>query len=45
MKKLNDLWIRYGTPSNLKLFYVLLTLVALAVAGGAPGTGSGGGGH
>ena len=44
MKKLNDLWIRYGTPSNLRLLYILVTLVALAVAGGAPGGASGGGG-
>jgi hypothetical protein len=44
MKKLNDLWIRYGTPSNLRLLYILMTLVALAVAGGAPGGSSGGGG-
>jgi hypothetical protein len=41
MNKLNQLWLQYGTPSNLKVVYVLLALVALAVAGGAP---SGGGG-
>jgi len=41
MKKLNCLWTRYGTPQNLKVLYILLTLIALAVAGGAPGGGSG----
>ena len=40
MKKLNLFWLRYGTPNNLKLAYILLTLVALAVAGGAPCGGS-----
>jgi hypothetical protein len=44
MNKLNQLWLRYGTPSNLKVLYVLLALVALAVAGGAPSGGSGVGG-
>jgi hypothetical protein len=43
MQKLNSFWVRYGTPRNLRLVYVLLTLVALAIAGGAP-SGSGGGG-
>jgi hypothetical protein len=41
MNKLNQLWLQYGTPNNLKVLYVLLALVALAIAGGAP---SGGGG-
>ena len=41
MNKLNQLWLQYGTHSNLKVVYILLALVALAVAGGAP---SGGGG-
>jgi hypothetical protein len=41
MGKLNYLWVRYATPRNRKVFYVLLTLAALAVAGGAPGAGSG----
>ena len=36
MQKLNQLWLRYGTSNNLKVLYLLLTLVALAVAGGAP---------
>jgi hypothetical protein len=41
MEKLNYLWVRYGTARNRKVLYVLLTLVALTVAGGAPGAGSG----
>jgi uncharacterized membrane protein YesL len=41
MQKLNQLWLRYGTSNNLKVLYLLLTLIALAVAGGAPATGSG----
>jgi hypothetical protein len=41
MRKLNELWVRYGTPRNLKIAYILMVLAALAAAGGAP---SGGGG-
>jgi hypothetical protein len=41
MRKLNELWVRYGTPRNLKILYILIVLGALAAAGGAP---SGGGG-
>jgi hypothetical protein len=41
MKKLNHFWIQYGTARNLKVMYILLTLIALAVASGAPGTGGG----
>jgi hypothetical protein len=41
MNKLNDLWVRYATPRNRQIAYILLTLVALVVAGGAPGAGSG----
>jgi hypothetical protein len=44
MNKLDNLWVRYGTPRNRKVLYILLTLAALAVAGGAPGAGSGMGG-
>lgn len=44
MKKLNELWIRYGTPRNRKVLYIVLALSTLAVAGGAPGAGSGTGG-
>lgn len=41
MSKLNHLYTRYCTPRNVRILYALLTLVALAVAGGAPGIGSG----
>ena len=41
MNKLNQLWLQYGTPSNLKVLYILLSLVALAIAGGAPSSGGG----
>jgi hypothetical protein len=41
MTKLNELWIRYGTPRNRKILYIMLSLSALAIASGAP---SGGGG-
>ena len=41
MQKLNQLWLRYGTSNNLKAIYLLLTLIALAVAGGAPSGPSG----
>jgi hypothetical protein len=41
MRKLNHLWVRYGTPRNLKILYVLLVLASLAVAGGAPSDGGG----
>jgi len=45
MYKINQLWLQYSTPSNLKVLYVLLALVALAVAGGAPSGGGGVGMH
>lgn len=41
MKKLSQLWVRYGTPRNRKVAYILVSLIALAVAGGAPGAGGG----
>lgn len=41
MDKVRYLWGRYGTARNVKIAYILLSLVALAVAGGAPG-GTGG---
>ncbi|MCL7453554.1 MAG: hypothetical protein M8467_10965 [Anaerolineae bacterium] len=41
MEKLASLWLRYGTVRNRKVAYIVLTLVALAVAGGAPGAGGG----
>ncbi len=44
MAKLSYLWVRYGTTRNVKALYVVLALVALAVAGGAPSAGSGTGG-
>jgi hypothetical protein len=37
MNELKLLWSRYGTPRNLKGFLLVASLVALAVAGGAPG--------
>lgn len=43
MEKLYRLWGRYGTSRNIKILYIVGTLVALAVAGGAPGGGSGAG--
>ena len=41
MQKLNQLWLQYGTINNLRVLYLMLTLVALAVAGGAPSGPSG----
>jgi hypothetical protein len=41
MKKLSQLWLRYGTPRNRKVAYLVLALAALAVAGGAPSAGGG----
>jgi hypothetical protein len=41
MQKLNQLWLQYGTINNLRVLYLVLTLVALAVAGGAPSGPSG----
>lgn len=41
MEKVKLLWGQYVTPRNVKVAYILLTLVALAVAGGAPGSGGG----
>jgi hypothetical protein len=43
MDEIKVLWYRYGTSRNLKIVYILLTLAALVVAGGAPGTGGGNG--
>ena len=45
MEKLNYLWAKYGTPRNRKVAYIVLSLVALAAAGGAPIPGSGAGFH
>jgi len=41
MQKLTQLWLQYGTQRNLRLLYILLTLIALAIAGGAPSNGAG----
>jgi len=41
MNKLNQIWVHYATPQNRKVVYILVTLAALAIAGGAPGAGSG----
>lgn len=41
MEKLNSLWTKFGTPRNRKIAYIVMSLVALAAAGGAPGAGSG----
>jgi hypothetical protein len=41
MKKLNHLWVRYGTPRNLKILYISIVLASLAAAGGAPSNGGG----
>jgi hypothetical protein len=41
MKKLNQFVLQYGTTRNLQVLYILLALIALAVAGGAPSSGSG----
>jgi hypothetical protein len=41
MKKVSHLWLRYATPRNRKFVYILLALIALAVASGAPGAGGG----
>lgn len=41
MKALHNLWIRYATPQNAKVLLILLSLVAMVIAGGAPGAGGG----
>ena len=45
MEKLSYVWTKYGTPRNRKIAYIVLSLVALAAASGAPGAGSGVGGN
>jgi hypothetical protein len=40
--RLMELNNRYGKPQTLRLAYILLVLLALAVAGGAPVTPGGG---
>jgi hypothetical protein len=41
MHKLNHLWNRYATPQNRKALYIVISLIALAVASGAPSGFSG----
>lgn len=41
MEKLNELWVRYGTPRNRKVAYIVLSLISLVVAAGAPAAGGG----
>lgn len=41
MNKLESFAVKYASPRNRKLLYITLSLIALAVAGGAPGAGSG----
>lgn len=41
MHKVENLIINYATPRNRKVVYILLSLVALAIAAGAPGASSG----
>jgi hypothetical protein len=36
MKKLNQLWLQHVTARNVQFFYIVLALIALAAAGGAP---------
>jgi hypothetical protein len=45
MEKIQFYASRVNQPQVLKLITVVVTLIALAVAGGAPGAGSGIGGH
>ncbi len=45
MNKISFQLASLATPKNVKLFYLLLSLVALAVAAGAPGAESGIGGR
>lgn len=41
MTNLVSMFTKYATPRNRKVLYILLTLAALAIAGGAPSAGSG----
>jgi hypothetical protein len=43
VEKLKHLWVQYGTARNLRVVYILITLAALAAAGGAPSAGGGAG--
>ena len=44
MNKLQHNFVKLSTPRNRKAFLIILSLVGIAVAGGAPGAGSGIGG-
>ena len=44
MNKLESFAVKYNSPRNRKLLYIAISLIALAIAGGAPGAGSGIGG-
>lgn len=41
MNTIKQLFFNVAKPQNRKAFYILLTLIALAVASGAPGASSG----
>jgi hypothetical protein len=41
MEKLNLLWTKYATPRNKQVGVILLTLITMVVAAGAPIGGSG----
>jgi hypothetical protein len=41
MNELKLLWARYGTSRNVKGLLIVASLVALAIAGGAPGASGG----
>ena len=44
MNRIKSLLTYYATPKNRKALLIILTLIGLAVAGGAPGASSGIGG-
>jgi len=44
MSKFNQALVKYTTPRNRKILVIILSLIGLAIASGAPGAGSGIGG-
>ena len=44
MNTLKNSAIKYANPSTLRILYILLALLAMALAGGAPDTFGGSGG-
>ena len=44
MKKAEKLFVKYATPRNRRALFVIVTLIGMAIAGGAPGASSGIGG-